>query len=67
MKQTGGIKVIAQNKKAHYNYFLSEFTECGVSLVGTEIKSARKGKVQLKDSYISFVNGEAFIKGILSG
>ena len=61
MKQTGGIKVIAQNKKAHYNYFLSEFTECGVSLVGTEIKSLRVNGPNITDSYIVFRNEEAEI------
>ena len=40
-KTDTGIKIITSNKKAHFNYFLSEFTECGLVLVGTEIKSLR--------------------------
>lgn len=57
-------KKIAENRKAYHEYFIEDRFEAGIVLVGTEIKSARKGKVQLKDSYISFVNGEAFIKGM---
>lgn len=55
---------IAENRKAFHEYFIEDRFEAGIVLVGTEIKSARKGKVQLKDSYISFVNGEVFIKGM---
>ena len=55
-------KVIAYNHKAAHDYFLEDRYEAGLVLTGTEIKSIRKGKVQLKDSYISFVNQEAFIK-----
>ena len=55
---------IAENRKAFHEYFIEDRFEAGIVLVGTEIKSARKGKIQLKDSYISFVNGEAFIKGM---
>ena len=54
-----GIKIIANNKKAHFNYFLSEFTECGIVLVGTEIKSLRVNGCSLVDSYIVFRNEEA--------
>ena len=57
-------RVIATNRKANFNYEILNTYEAGIVLVGTEIKSARKGKVQLKDSYISFVDGEAFIKGM---
>lgn len=59
-----GKKIVAQNKKASHDYFLEERFECGIVLTGTEIKSVRKGKVQLKESFISFINGEAFIKGM---
>ena len=55
---------IAENRKAYHEYFIEDRFEAGIVLVGTEIKSARKGIVQLKDSYISFVDGEAFIKGM---
>lgn len=55
-------KTIAINRKASHEYILEERFEAGIVLKGTEIKSVRKGHVQLKDSYVSFVDGEAFIK-----
>lgn len=55
-------KMIAVNRKAHHEYFLLDRYEAGIVLSGTEIKSVREGRVQLKDAYISFVNQEAFIK-----
>ncbi len=58
------MKDIAVNKKAYHDYFIEDKYEAGLSLLGTEIKSLRKGKVQLKESYISFSNGEAIIKGM---
>lgn len=59
-----GKKDIAVNRKAYHDYFIEETYEAGLSLLGTEIKSVRRGKVQLKESFISFVNSEAFIKGM---
>ena len=56
-----GIKVIANNKQAHFNYFLSDFTECGIALKGTEIKSLRVHSCSIKDSYIVIRNGQAEI------
>ena len=56
-----GIKIIAQNKKAHFNYFLSDFTECGIELKGTEIKSLRVSGCTIGDSYIVIRNAEAEI------
>ena len=50
------------NRKASHDYFLEDRFEAGLELQGTEIKSVRNGKVQLKDAYISFVNNEAFVK-----
>lgn len=55
-------KVIALNKRASHDYFLEDRFEAGLVLVGTEIKSIRQGKVQFKDAFISFVDGEAYIK-----
>ena len=55
-------KTIAENRKARHEYELYDRFEAGLVLQGTEIKSIRRGKVQLKDSYISFQKGEAFIK-----
>lgn len=56
-----GIKVVTTNKKASFNYFLSNFLEVGIELTGTEIKSIKLHSVSLSDSYIVFKNGEAFI------
>ena len=61
MKQVSNIKVIAVNKKANFNYFLSEFTECGIVLKGTEIKSLRKNSCNITDSYVVIRSGEAEI------
>ena len=52
------IKVIANNRKAHFNYFLSEFTECGIALKGTEIKSMRVHACSIGDAYVVIRNGE---------
>ena len=54
-------KVLAQNKKASHDYFIEETIEAGMVLTGTEIKSVRASKVQLKDSYVRIRNGEAWI------
>lgn len=59
--ENSGIKIVVQNKKASFNYFLSDFLEAGLSLTGTEIKSIKAHKVSLNDSYITFKNEEAFI------
>ena len=59
-KKTDG-KIIAQNKKARHDYFIEEKYECGIALTGTEIKSARQGKINLKDSYAKVVNGEVIV------
>ena len=61
MNKEAGIKVIASNKKAAFNYFLSDFTECGIALLGTEIKSLRIHSCSIVDSYIVFRNGQAAI------
>lgn len=55
------IKVVTTNKKASFNYFLSNFLEVGIELTGTEIKSIKLHNASLSDSYIVFKNGEAFI------
>jgi SsrA-binding protein len=57
-----GEKVVATNRKAHFEYFLLEHFEAGLSLQGSEIKSVREGKVSLAESYVSIENGhEAFL------
>ncbi|MFD1032129.1 SsrA-binding protein SmpB [Metaplanococcus flavidus] len=60
----GSGKVIAQNKKAGFDYFIEETMEAGIVLHGTEIKSARNGKVQLKDAFVRIRNGEAWISNM---
>ncbi len=55
------IKILVKNAKAHYNYFLSDFLECGIELRGTEIKSLRHNGASLNDAYVIFTNGEAFV------
>lgn len=62
--RTKGIKKIADNRKAHHDYFVIESMEAGIELVGTEVKSIRIGGVNLKDSWCSIDNGEMFIKGM---
>ena len=51
---------VAQNKKAYHDYFMLEEYEAGIELFGTEVKSIRKGKVNLKDSWCNIVGGEIF-------
>ncbi len=58
------IKTIAKNPNAYHNYEILEKIECGIVLYGTEIKSIRKGKVNLKDSFAKINNGECFVIGM---
>jgi len=58
------IKVIAQNKKARHDYFIEQTLEAGIVLSGTEVKSIRQGKVNLKDSYALIEGGEIILKGM---
>ena len=57
-------KTIAQNKKAHHDYFVLESYEAGIELCGTEVKSLRAGRVNLKDSCCNIVDGEIFVNGM---
>ncbi len=54
-------EVIADNRKAHYNYFIHEKFEAGISLAGHEVKSIRERRVNLKDSYVRVMKEEAFL------
>lgn len=56
------MKDIALNKKAYHDYEIEEKYEAGIELVGSELKSIRAGKVSLKEAYVSFIHGEAFVK-----
>jgi SsrA-binding protein len=58
------IKVIAQNRKARHDYFVEETIEAGIVLAGTEVKSIRLGKVNLRDSYADVRNGEVFVNNM---
>ncbi len=62
-KENKNDTTIAQNKKAWHDYFVDETYEAGISLFGTEVKSVREGRVNLKDSYVSVKSGEAFLIG----
>lgn len=55
------VKLVAQNKKAHHEYFLEELFEAGIALSGTEVKSLRQGKCSLKESFVRIEKGEAFL------
>jgi len=57
------IKIIAKNRKAYHDYHIEETFEAGISLVGTEVKSLRDGKANLKESYVIIKNNEAFLFG----
>lgn len=59
-----GIKIAAQNRKARHDYFIEDTFECGIALTGTEVKSIRKGALNLKDSYVLVKNGELFLYGM---
>ena len=58
------IKIISQNKKAYHDYFVEEKYEAGVELFGTEVKSIRAGKVNIKESYCDIKDGEVFVLGM---
>ena len=59
--QRVGIKIAAQNRKAHHDYFVEDRYEAGVELFGTEVKSIRGGALNLKDSYCTVKDGEIFV------
>ena len=57
-------KTISENRQVRHEYFIVESLEAGIELFGTEVKSIRAGGVNLKDSWISIDNGEAYIRGM---
>jgi SsrA-binding protein len=61
--KASAIKVVAKNKKAFHDYFVEDKAEAGLVLTGTEVKSLRDGRAQLKDSYVDFRGGEAYLVG----
>ncbi|HZK55503.1 MAG TPA: SsrA-binding protein SmpB [Desulfosporosinus sp.] len=56
-----GIKIVSENRKAFHDYFINDRVEAGIILTGTEIKSIRNGKINLKDSYARIKEGEIWV------
>jgi SsrA-binding protein len=63
-KSDAGIKLLAVNKKARYNYSIDESFECGMSLAGSEVKSFKEGRFSFADSYAQVENGELWLVGL---
>ena len=59
-----GVKPVATNRKAFHDYFIEDRAEAGLVLTGTEVKSLREGRAQLKDSFVQFRGGEAYLVGV---
>ncbi len=59
-----GFKLVANNKKAYFDYFIEDKYETGIALHGTEVKSIRMGRCSIKEAYIKVENGEVFIYGM---
>ena len=64
MDKKDAVKPVAQNKKAYHEYFILEKYEAGIELFGTEVKSIRNGKVNLKDAWCQIKNNEIFVCGM---
>ena len=64
MAHQTGIKVIAQNRKAYHDFFIEEKLECGIALFGTEVKSIRQGRINLKEGWAQIRNGEVWVEGM---
>jgi SsrA-binding protein len=62
-----GFDLVVENRKARHDFFVEESLECGVQLTGTEVKSLRAHKANLRDSYARIKNGEAFLLGVHIG
>ena len=63
-KAKDAVRPLASNRRARHEYQVLETFEAGIQLAGTEVKSAREGRVQLKDSYVEFKDGQAFLVGV---
>ena len=59
-----GVKLLSENRQARHEYFIEDTYECGIALIGTEVKSIRMGKVNIKDSYAKVKDGEIFVVGM---
>lgn len=64
MAEKKGVKIAAQNRKAHHDYFVEDRFEAGIELFGTEVKPIRAGTLNLKDSYCIAKNGEIYLHGM---
>lgn len=64
MKKENNENLIAQNKKAHHDYFIKDTYEAGIALTGTEIKSVRARRINLRDGYVQIVNSSAFLENV---
>ncbi|MBQ2700814.1 MAG: SsrA-binding protein SmpB [Clostridia bacterium] len=64
MPRQKGVKPVVQNRKARHDYFVEESYECGIVLKGTEVKSIRQGRVNLKESFAVVKGGEVFAEGM---
>ena len=64
MPHQQGIKPVAQNRKAFHDYFIEEKLECGIALFGTEVKSIRQGRINLKESWAQIRKGEVWVEGM---
>ncbi len=58
------VKIIAQNKKARFNYFVEDSYECGIVLEGTEVKSVKAGNLSFNDSFAEIINGEVWVSNL---
>ena len=57
-------KIIAENRQARFNYFIEEKIECGIALVGTEVKSVKNGSISFPDAFAEIINGEVYVKNL---
>ena len=64
MPHQTGIRIVAQNRRAFHDYFVEERVECGIALFGTEVKSVRLGRVNLKESWAQIRKGEVWVEGM---
>jgi len=59
-----GVKIIAQNRKARHDYSVDETYECGIELLGTEVKSFRDGKISFPDAWAEVIKGEVWVRSL---
>ncbi len=59
-----GKKIIAENRKAHFDYFIEDTYECGIVLQGTEVKSVKHGSISFPDAFAEIINGEIWVKNL---